>query len=144
MALRRCRQLVLVTLDEREVLEVQRMKCPQGAPVERSRSLRRALLQLATDYGVRDIVVEDDANVGSLLSCASFPIRLMSVATASLVLTGTPQASHADLFQMVLVRHPKLQRFVRTSATTGAVSMTDRWRTHVLLASALGLAALER
>ncbi len=140
---RRCRQLALIVLDKHDVLEVKRLKLPSSAPVARGAKIRLALLELATDYGARGIVVEDDAMIGALLACAGLPLQILSVSTAARVLTGTTGTNYAELFRLVLDRCPKLRRFVRILPATGEVTRTDRWRTHVLLASALGLAAIQ-
>lgn len=143
VACRRASRVVVVVLDDHDVIDVQRMKLPRSAPVSRGSAIRRAILQLSTDYGVRDIVVEDDAYLGVLLSCAGRPLRLMTHKTAATVLTGSEDASLSDLFRHVLLRHPKLHRFVNVVPDSGAIG-DERWRTLVLLATALGLASISR
>lgn len=140
VACRRARRVAVVILDEHEVIDVYRMKLPRSAPAARGRAIRRAIVQLSTDYGVGHIAVEDDAYLGALLACAGRPLRLMSHKIAASVLLGTKTASRSDLFRHVLAQHPKLHRFVTVMRATGA-SGEERWRTLVLLATALGMAS---
>ena len=141
VACRRARRVAVVILDEHEVIDVHRMKLPRSAPAARGCAIRRAIVQLSTDYDVGHIAVEDDAYLGALLTCPGRPVRLMSHQVAASVLLGTRTASRSDLFRHVLAHHPKLQRFVTAMPETGA-SGEERWRTVVLLATALGLASI--
>ena len=141
VACRRARRVAVVVLDDHEVIDVHRMKLPRSAPAARGRAIRRAILQLSTDYGVGHIVVEDDAQLGALLACPGRPLRLMSLKSAASVLLGTKTARRSDLFRHVLALHPKLRRFVADMPQSG-VSGEPRWRTLVLLATALGLASI--
>jgi hypothetical protein len=141
VALRRARCVAVVVLDRHDVIDVQRMKLPGNAPVARGDAIRRAILRLSKDYGVAHIAAEDDACLGALLSCLGRPLRLVSQREAAQILLGTARAGQSDLFLHVLAQHPKLRRFVTVLPATGALGR-ERWRTLVLLATALGLATI--
>lgn len=142
VACRRRGRVALVVLTGHDFVEVRRLDLPESAPVARRRTFRRTLQQLATDYGVRDIVVEDDAFLGTLLACVGLRVRLMSRKMASAVLLGSADATLAELFRHVLDKCPKLLRFVTVLPATGEIAQTGRRGTLVLLATALGLAAI--
>lgn len=140
---RRCRQVAAVVLNKHDVFEVRRLKFPQSAPEARRAKIRETLLRMAKDYGARGIVVEDDAFIGPLLACPGLPMQVMTTATAAQVLTGQNARTYRELFRTVLAWCPMLRRYVRILPVSGEISRTDRWRTHVLLACALGLAAIQ-
>lgn len=144
VACRRRGRVALVVLDKHNVFEVRRVDLPESASVARRQALRRTIKQLATDYGVRDIVVEDDPRLGSLLTCVGLHIRLMTREMMVIALLGSYDAILSDVFRYVLSQFPKLFRYATILPGTGRVAQSGKRGTLVLLATALGLSAIQR
>ncbi|MFA5061652.1 MAG: hypothetical protein WC526_00720 [Patescibacteria group bacterium] len=117
------------------------------------RGLRRNLAR-AVAFVLRDantsrprLIVADNALLADELrkTICAVPIQTITIATAKeVLLPAEHRPNHHDLYHHLLRQHPHLRRYVTVIPSTGHIAESERWRTVVLLAVALGLAAQQQ
>jgi hypothetical protein len=140
---RRVRILGMATVGHGDVLKVRRCYLPgRSDPVQQAIHAATAVASFAHDYGVRHVAIEPQSNLADYLVDMNLKVTRFSISMTKQVLKpGAEEMSHADLLHHLLDRYPKLTRFVNVLPVSGRVAMTERRRTVVLLAAALGIAA---
>lgn len=141
-AIMRAQFVALAVTQNSQVLLVQRLHLLGFNAVYDGQRLRDAVLALATGYGAEFLVAEPGSWVADELRPISRTLRCVSLKQAKEQLDLAVPATHSELYDHLIERHPKLQRFV-TVLPHGEkrVATSNRWRTVPLLAAALGLAA---
>ena len=107
----------------------------------------RWIRRFARDYGVRIVAVERRDKFAERLSTLGLEPVEISLEEAKVRLPPTSMArTNRALCEAVVSERPRLRRYVSAngSQTVLSVGETDRWRSVVALAAALGLAAIDR
>lgn len=98
------------------------------------------IARFATDYGASNIILEPGTGLAAALDALGFATTTTLIADAKRAFVrNASRDSNGELFRTVIAEHPKLRRLV-TVLNTGKVAESERWRTILLLAAALGLA----
>ncbi len=138
------RSLFMATavLSRSEIIEVRGCHASGGFAAARPRIAAR-IAKVAAEYDVDRIVVEPGLLAPALLATRGRVVatRTLGEAKAAL-LCGYPRPTFRDLCQHLVDRYPSVRRLARILPGTGRITMTERWRTILLLSVALGLADL--
>lgn len=139
-AVRRSGHLAIVLVGRDQVLEVLRVAA-RGPDAETA--IRVAVASVADEYSVRRVVVEPDSLVEQALAPTNLELTRLSIEDAAGKLLPEVPPVQRRLFAALVKRVPLLARHVVVFSATGDVasSSAERWRTVLLLAALLGLAA---
>jgi len=132
--------LVLAISADKLVLDIRGHRIRPDQPLEQMHSL---IERVAKAHGVSEILVESGTKASKCMPF-SRPRREITFARAKQYVFGassTPAPSNKVFFKSLVEAHPELARHVKVLPLTGAIAMTERWRTARLIAATLALAA---
>lgn len=133
-------RLVLVISAGKLVLDIWGHRILPTQPLEQMRSL---IERAARAHGVSEILVESGTKASMCLP-SSLPCREITFAKAKQYVSGSgnaPAPSNKVFFKSLVEAHPELARHVKVLPFSGAIAMTERWRTARLIAATIALAA---
>jgi hypothetical protein len=136
----RVQNLALAVLYGGEIIEVRRHRV--DAEHQAPGVIALLIRQLVEDYALSELIIEE----GPVLEAAAdfLPVRVHTLSLQRVKQHLLPEGAlptYAGLYHQLLKEHPKLQRFVTVLKGTGQIATSERWKTVMLLAVALGLAA---
>ena len=141
-ALYRAEWLALAVFHAGTLVEVRRHRIT--APRRSPQNLATLIANLAHDYAAGCLIVEPDSRIATAARALPFRTVPVTLAEAKNALLAATDQSHQAFYDHLVSRHPRLGRLVTIQPGNGKVAATETWRTVVLLAVALGLAAHER
>lgn len=132
--------LVLAISDGKLVLDIRGHRILPDQPLEQMRSL---IERTARAHGVSEVLVESGTKPSRCLPF-SLPCREITFAKAKQYVSDSgnaPAPVNRVFFKSLVEAHPELARHVKVLPLTGAIAMTERWRTARLIAATIALAA---
>lgn len=141
----RTRQVGLAVVAANRVIEVRRVNRARSSRAFELRRIAMLALDLAGDYGAEYIVLEPNGRLCAIRKYFSIPIVYLGARDAAAELLGCGENTVANLAQHLIAEDPRLARLVTVLRSEPLeIARTERWRTMLLYAVALGRAAAVR
>lgn len=135
--------VAIVVLNGRTIIDVVRctVRARETSTTDKHAHVINMIRALAVDYGATTIVVEPASPLlDALRRSGLHPLVMTVVEAKDRLLPKDDPHTHAVLFEHLLCDHPELARFVTLLPGRPCLAISERGKTVVLLAGALGLA----
>ena len=136
----RVSHLVMALSDGKAVLRIRAHRIGAAKPLG---DMRLLIERAVKADGAADVIVEIGTKASECMSASSISYRAISFKTAKqyLVRSGAAPPPNKAFFKELVSAHPELAQYVTVLPFTGAIAMTERWRTARLIAATIALAA---
>jgi hypothetical protein len=136
----RCPYLFTVLAQGHRLLELRRHRLLEA--VDFFVRMRWIIQREAAAYGVSEIITEPKKVTEGAVRSLDLPFHLLTFDKARRTLSDLMGLdSNARFFERLVAEHAELQRFVRILPVTGKIARTETWKTDMLVAATLALAA---